>query len=67
MFYKTSGGGTIVENTSYGIKRNIPLMQSLSRESGVHIIAGTGPLFCYVYLCNVYDKLICKQLFLGYA
>ncbi|XP_058792802.1 phosphotriesterase-related protein-like isoform X2 [Phymastichus coffea] len=41
-FYKKSGGGTIVENTSHGIKRDLPLMQRASRESGIHVIAGTG-------------------------
>ncbi|XP_033221328.1 phosphotriesterase-related protein [Belonocnema kinseyi] len=40
--FKEHGGGTIVENTSHGIKRNIPFMKRVSRESGVHIIAGTG-------------------------
>ncbi|XP_011499141.1 PREDICTED: phosphotriesterase-related protein isoform X3 [Ceratosolen solmsi marchali] len=41
-FYKASGGGTIVENTSHGIKRNIQLMKKTSHESGVHVIVGTG-------------------------
>ncbi|XP_014206776.1 phosphotriesterase-related protein [Copidosoma floridanum] len=41
-FYKKSGGGTIVENTSHGIKRDIPLMRSVSEKTGVHVIAGTG-------------------------
>ncbi|XP_051171856.1 phosphotriesterase-related protein [Leptopilina boulardi] len=40
--FKEHGGGTIVENTNHGIKRNIPLMKKISQETGVHIIAGTG-------------------------
>ena len=41
-FFKQSGGGTIVENTSHGIKRDLSLMKRISKETGVHIIAGTG-------------------------
>lgn len=40
--FKQHGGGTIVENTNHGIKRNIPFMKKISQETGVHIIAGTG-------------------------
>lgn len=40
--YKKSGGGTIVENTSIGLDRNIPLMLRVSKETGVNVIAGTG-------------------------
>ncbi|KAJ8687752.1 hypothetical protein QAD02_023546 [Eretmocerus hayati] len=41
-FYKKSGGGTIVENTNHGIKRNISFMQEVSKKTGIHVIAGTG-------------------------
>ena len=41
-FFKESGGGTIVENTNYGIKRDISLMKQASKETGVNIVAGTG-------------------------
>ena len=40
--FKEHGGGTIVENTSHGIKRNIAFMKRVSQETGVHVIAGTG-------------------------
>lgn len=40
--YRKYGGGTIVENSSIGLKRNIPLMVKASEESGVNVIAGTG-------------------------
>lgn len=40
--YKKFGGGTVVENTSHGLKRNISLMVKASKESGVNVIAGTG-------------------------
>ncbi|KAK0180247.1 hypothetical protein PV327_005912 [Microctonus hyperodae] len=40
--YKQFGGGTIVENTSHGIKRDIPSMKRISQATGVHVIAGTG-------------------------
>lgn len=34
--------GTIIENTTEGLKRNIPFMVHTSKETGVHIVAGTG-------------------------
>ncbi|XP_057331134.1 phosphotriesterase-related protein [Microplitis mediator] len=64
--FKLHGGGTIVENTSHGIKRDIPLMIKVSQQTGVNIIAGTGH---YVEACQknlkneeqMYD-LILKEL-----
>lgn len=41
-FFRECGGGTIVENSNYGLKRDIPLMKRVSEETGVNIIAGTG-------------------------
>lgn len=49
--YKRFGGGTIVENSSIGLKRNIPLMVRANMESKVNIIAGTG---CYHIAFTVY-------------
>ncbi|KAG5684563.1 hypothetical protein PVAND_013788 [Polypedilum vanderplanki] len=40
--YKQFGGGTIVENTTCGINRNLKLMYNISKETGVNVIAGTG-------------------------
>ncbi|XP_020289158.1 phosphotriesterase-related protein [Pseudomyrmex gracilis] len=40
--YKEAGGGTIVENSSHGLNRNIPLMKQISQSTGVNVIAGTG-------------------------
>ncbi|XP_075979126.1 phosphotriesterase-related protein [Anticarsia gemmatalis] len=40
--YKKFGGGTIAENTTEGIKRNVNRYKYLSEQSGVHIVAGTG-------------------------
>ncbi|XP_076282792.1 phosphotriesterase-related protein [Lasioglossum baleicum] len=40
--YREFGGGTIVENSNHGLKRDIELMRRVSRETGVNIIAGTG-------------------------
>lgn len=42
QFFKRCGGGTIIENTTYGLNRNIPLMLRASKETGVNIILGTG-------------------------
>ncbi|XP_061191883.1 phosphotriesterase-related protein-like [Saccostrea echinata] len=41
-FYKKNGGGTIVENTTIGIKRDIKFYQYVARETGVNVVAGTG-------------------------
>ncbi|XP_046433896.1 phosphotriesterase-related protein isoform X1 [Neodiprion virginianus] len=39
---KKFGGGTIVENTSHGLLRDISFMKHVSQASGIHVIAGTG-------------------------
>ncbi|XP_076152153.1 N-acetyltaurine hydrolase isoform X2 [Alosa pseudoharengus] len=41
-YYRRAGGGTIVENTTTGISRNLPAMKQLAKDTGVHIIAGAG-------------------------
>ncbi|GAB0088382.1 Phosphotriesterase-related protein [Sergentomyia squamirostris] len=40
--YKRFGGGSIVENTSHGISRNLGFMYDISVATGVKIVAGTG-------------------------
>ncbi|XP_076753085.1 phosphotriesterase-related protein [Xylocopa sonorina] len=40
--YKEFGGGTIVENSNHGLKRNVPFLKKVSERTGVNIIAGTG-------------------------
>lgn len=40
--YGEWGGGCIVENSSHGLQRNVAFMQRVSRETGVHVVAGTG-------------------------
>lgn len=40
--YKTRGGGTIVENSTEGLKRNVSFMQEITHKHGVQVIAGTG-------------------------
>lgn len=34
--------GTIVENSSHGLNRNVEYYKTLSKASGVHVVAGTG-------------------------
>lgn len=36
------GNCTIVENTSYGIVRNLPFYREVAEKSGVNVVAGTG-------------------------
>lgn len=40
--YKQFGGGTVVENSSHGLQRNIKFLKEVSQRTGVHVIAGTG-------------------------
>jgi len=40
--FKEHGGGTIVENTSHGLNRQLKLMKHISANTGVKVIAGTG-------------------------
>ncbi|XP_036375186.1 phosphotriesterase-related protein [Megalops cyprinoides] len=42
LAYRRAGGGTIVENTTTGISRDVSTLQRLARETGVHIVAGAG-------------------------
>ncbi|XP_049332565.1 phosphotriesterase-related protein [Astyanax mexicanus] len=42
LSFKKAGGGTIVENTTTGITRNLPALRQLSKDTGVHIVAGAG-------------------------
>ncbi|XP_050665888.1 phosphotriesterase-related protein isoform X3 [Leptidea sinapis] len=40
--FKELGGGTIVENTTIGLNRDIDFYKSVSEKTGVHVVAGTG-------------------------
>lgn len=40
--YKESGGVTLVDQTSHGINPQPEVLRSLSQETGVHVVAGTG-------------------------
>lgn len=42
LLFKKHGGGAIVENSSYGLKRNLEFIVDLAKTTGVHFIAGTG-------------------------
>ncbi|XP_009079885.1 PREDICTED: phosphotriesterase-related protein isoform X2 [Acanthisitta chloris] len=42
LYFKAAGGGTIVENTTMGIRRDMKTLKKLAEETGVHIIAGAG-------------------------
>lgn len=42
LLYKKHGGGSFVENSSYGLKRNLEFIVELAKSTGVHFIAGTG-------------------------
>jgi len=40
--YKDSGGGTVVDVTCMGIDREPRRLEHISRETGVHVVMGTG-------------------------
>ncbi|XP_059828171.1 phosphotriesterase-related protein [Hypanus sabinus] len=42
LHFKRVGGGTIVENTTTGICRDVKTLRRLSQETGVHVISGAG-------------------------
>lgn len=42
LHFKAAGGGTVVENTTTGIRRDMKTLKKLAEETGVHIIAGAG-------------------------
>ncbi|KAK7863879.1 hypothetical protein R5R35_007212 [Gryllus longicercus] len=56
LTYKNAGGGTIVENTSHGLGRNVQLMKNVSEASGVNVVAGTGHYVALVQPQSVLQK-----------
>ncbi|XP_067869381.1 phosphotriesterase-related protein [Heterodontus francisci] len=42
LHFKKVGGGTMVENTTTGICRDVKTLRRLSQETGVHVISGAG-------------------------
>ncbi|MBN3289008.1 PTER protein, partial [Polypterus senegalus] len=42
LHFKKAGGGTIVENTTTGIDRDVKTLKKLSQETGVNIVSGAG-------------------------
>lgn len=40
--FRSHGGGTVVDSTGMFHGRDVPLLESLSRSTGVHLIASTG-------------------------
>lgn len=40
--FKTFGGSTIVENTTYGIEKNMDFLRDVANEIGINVVSGTG-------------------------
>uniref|UniRef100_T1J091 Uncharacterized protein n=1 Tax=Strigamia maritima TaxID=126957 RepID=T1J091_STRMM len=40
--FKNFGGGTIVENTTHGLQRDLEFMKKVANDTGINIVAGTG-------------------------
>jgi phosphotriesterase-related protein len=47
--FKHMGGGTIVDVTSVGMKRQVNTVAEIARQTGVNIVAGTG---CYLQITH---------------
>lgn len=50
VFLKANGGGTVVENSCRGMGRNIPFMIKVARQTGLHVVAGTGMSISQIHL-----------------
>ena len=53
--FKAAGGSCLVDNSTYGMNRNIKFLKTLSQDTGVHIIAGTGIEFFLISYINVFN------------
>ena len=42
LILQRSGGGTLVENSTFGLSRNMDFVVKVAKETDVHIVAGTG-------------------------
>eukprot|EP00094_Tigriopus_californicus_P011703 TCALIF_11307-PA protein Name:"Similar to pter Phosphotriesterase-related protein (Danio rerio)" AED:0.10 eAED:0.11 QI:190/0.33/0.42/1/1/1/7/0/346 len=40
--FKAAGGGCLVENSTFGLHRHTAFLADLARDTGVHVVAGTG-------------------------
>ncbi|XP_060802496.1 phosphotriesterase-related protein [Amyelois transitella] len=64
--FKRSGGGTIVENSTEGLRRDIGFYKKVSQETSVHIVAGSGyyiadlqaPAIANIKEEEMYDRML---------
>jgi phosphotriesterase-related protein len=49
--FKSHGGGAIVENSTFGLKRSSAFMRKVSEKTGVHVVAGTGEWELFKSIC----------------
>ena len=53
LVLQRSGGGTLVENSTFGLSRNMDFVVKVAKETDVHIVAGTGVYTrYYTYYCS---------------
>jgi len=52
LFIKRNGGGMVVDNTTYGIKRDVTAQVRVAKETGVHVVAGAGTFSWQHNWCN---------------
>ncbi|CAH2090788.1 unnamed protein product [Euphydryas editha] len=56
--YRNNGGGTIVENTTEGLDRDVRFYETVMRNTDVNIVAGTG---FYIADMQSMNHLLCKK------
>ncbi len=56
--YRAAGGGTIVDATSVGIRRNPEALVRISRETGVHIVMGSGFYVAAAHPANMGERSV---------
>ncbi len=54
--FKAKGGGTLVDVTSVGLKRDIRGVTEIARATGVHVVAGTG-----LYIHSGHPAYVARQ------
>lgn len=47
-----------MENSNYGLQRNIPFMRKVSQVTGINVIAGTGNIFSQLINRRIPDSSV---------
>lgn len=61
--FKEAGGGTIVENSCHGLRRDLLLMRNVSQSLDVNVIAGTGMFLADIIIIIIISKYYIYNIF----